>query len=174
MNNEIKTEDIVKSLRICANSQGCSGCVACDQKWCENAIRRIAAERLEEMNAREETAAEKMSRMLAEHYDMVRGDTGRAIIQRAIDTYGKTRQHDKVLEEMHELGDAILHARYVDDDDHGAQQRAISSVIEEIADVEIMIDQMKIMYGERYVNAVREQKLVRLEGRMNEQSAAKG
>ena len=157
MDNKI-TEDIIESLKTCAIGK-CDGCIfqRHHRSDCVDELIREAADRLEELNDHSLDATK-----------MVQDDTGRAIMQRAIDTYGKTRQHDKVLEEMHELGDAILHARYVDDDDHGAQQRAISSVIEEIADVEIMIDQLKIMYGERYVNAVRKQKLVRLESRLDD------
>lgn len=62
MSEEIKTEDIIKSLRMCANSQGCTGCIMCDQKWCENAIRRIAADRLEQLNTFDRTQSAKMIR----------------------------------------------------------------------------------------------------------------
>lgn len=59
-------------------------------------------------------------------------------------------------------------------DDYDKVPAALANVIEEIADVEIMIDQLKIMYGEKAVEAVRGEKLERLEGRLNEQSTKTG
>lgn len=162
MNNEIKTEEIVKSLRMCPD-ETCDGCIFQGCGFgCVGYLIDIATDRLEELNTFDNTQSAKL---LAE---LGICENERAIMQRAIDTYGRQAQTDVAMEEMAELTKALLKTRRVPDDDHDAQQRATSNVIEEIADVEIMIDQLKIMYGECYVNAVREQKLVRLEARLND------
>lgn len=57
----------------------------------------------------------------------------------AIKHFGTFRQQDKALEEMHELGQAILKFRNHED--------VIEHVAEEIADVEIMIEQLRLMFS---------------------------
>lgn len=57
----------------------------------------------------------------------------------AIKHFGTFKQQDKALEEMHELGQAILKFRNHED--------VIEHVAEEIADVEIMIEQLRMMFG---------------------------
>ncbi|MCD8356273.1 MAG: hypothetical protein LUE11_06850 [Clostridia bacterium] len=87
------------------------------------------------------------------------------IMQRAIDTYGVQAQCDVAIEEMAELTKALLKIRRADD--HTAQMAALDNIIEEIADVSIMVDQLKIMWGPKYVEEARYQKLRRLDGRLN-------
>lgn len=58
-----------------------------------------------------------------------------------IDAYGTKSQEDVAIEEMAELQKAIIkHRRYT-----GDETRA--EIIDEIADVEIMIEQLKIIYS---------------------------
>lgn len=158
MDNKIKTEDIIKTLRLCAEIgfSACEGCAFEKATLCSSQMQLEAANRLEMLNDQ-----------LIESAKMA-DNTECAIMCRAIDTYGRQAQTDVAIEEMSELTKALLKTRRVPNDDHDAQLWAVSNVVEEIADVSIMIDQLKIMYGERYVNAVREQKLVRLEGRLND------
>lgn len=151
MDNEIKTEDIIKKIRA-YTSPVCRRCFISYDVKCLDKLALLAADRLEGLNDHFLDTTKKMQ-----------GGAGRAIMKRAIATYGNWAQTNVAIEEMAELTKALLKTRRVPEDDHAAQQRATSNVIEEIADVEIMIDQLKIMYGESYVNAVREQKLVRLE-----------
>lgn len=88
----------------------------------------------------------------------------RQIMQRAIDTYGVQAQCDVAIEEMAELTKALLKIRRADD--HAAQVAALDNTIEEIADVSIMIDQLKIMWGSRHVEQYRKKKLERLDQRL--------
>lgn len=164
MNNKIKTEDIIKSLRMCHDPTvtRCDGCITKPSAGCYQRITSIAADRLEELNTFDTTQSAKLLAKLGMR------ENDRKIMHRAIDTYGRRAQCDVAIEEMAELTKALMKTRRVPDDDHAAQEHARSNVIEEIADVEIMIDQLKIMYDEHYVNAVREQKLVRLESRLND------
>ena len=66
-------------------------------------------------------------------------------LRKAIDTYGKNAQVDMAIEEMSELTKALCKERRSAENraDHSA---AISNVLEEIADVEIMLRQMIIIF----------------------------
>ena len=58
-----------------------------------------------------------------------------------IDTYGTKNQEDIALEELAELQKAILkHRRYND-------KETELNILDEIADVEIMLEQLKIIYS---------------------------
>ena len=72
------------------------------------------------------------------------------ILERAINTFGVNSQVDMAIEEMAELTKALLKYRrccngdaYVDDKD-----KLFGNVIEEMADVQIMLNQLYIMFGE--------------------------
>lgn len=198
MENEIKTEDIIKSLRICAqcNPYACEACVyegfTCSDKLCED-----AADRLEllsnqhikiQYNNEELTISEMCSRMdelrkkanaarlenelprgtlaeMNETYDRTSCDE--RIMRQAIETYGVQAQCDVAIEEMAELTKAIMKIRRVADD-YKKTQPALDNLLEEIADVDIMIDQMKIMWGQKQVEEYRRKKLERLERRLND------
>lgn len=189
MNNEIKTVDIIESLRACVGWD-CNDCIA-RYDGCIIRLKKLAADRLERLSnqhikvqyrSEELTISEMCGRMddLREENELLRDalaemnetsdrtSRDERIMRQAVETYGVQAQCDVAIEEMAELTKALMKTRRVPDDDHAAQEHARSNVIEEIADVEIMIDQLKIMYGEHYVNAVREQKLVRLESRLND------
>lgn len=80
---------------------------------------------------------------------------------RAIEAWGEDSQMKMLLEEMSELQKEICKSwRGADNVDH---------IAEEIADVEIMLEQLKLMTGSvDKVKTFREQKLRRLEQRLDE------
>ena len=212
MSEEIKTEDIIKSLRICAqgNPDACAACAysgiaTCYEELCEN-----AADRLEQLNNQhikiqydneELTISELCSRMdrLREKLnaakmenELLRGalascgvqapvadrpnhfaDTNKMvpdderIMRQAIETYGVQAQCDVAIEEMAELTKAIMKIRRVAND-YEKTQSALENLLEEIADVDIMVDQLKIMWGPKQVEEYRRKKLARLDRRLED------
>ena len=62
------------------------------------------------------------------------------ILQSAIDTYGEKMQEDICIEEMSELTKAIIKNRR-------KEYMETANILEEIADVQIMLDQMRLIYG---------------------------
>ena len=84
-----------------------------------------------------------------------------AIMFRAIEAWGEDSQMKMLLEEMSELQKEICKSwRGANNVDH---------IAEEIADVEIMLEQLKLMTGSvDKVKTFREQKLRRLEQRLDE------
>lgn len=89
------------------------------------------------------------------------------ILQRAINTYGDTVQIDKSLEEMSELAKALLKLRYAKP--NGVERDILmDAVSEEMADVEIMLEQLHMIYqNDSKVNEYRQKKIERLERRLN-------
>lgn len=87
------------------------------------------------------------------------------ILMRAVRTYGERAQEDMMIEEMAELTKAICKMRRAEGlrDDWAD---AACNVLEEMADVQIMLDQMKIIMG-MDIEAVEEKKLERLLARLN-------
>lgn len=82
------------------------------------------------------------------------------VLKKAISTYGKESQLDMCIEEMSELTKEICkHKR-------GAYNN--EEIIEEIADVYIMLEQMKMIFGisEQQINEQIDFKVARLEGRL--------
>lgn len=64
------------------------------------------------------------------------------ILEGAIDKYGKAAQTDMAIEEMAELTKALLkYRRY-------PSPLALESILEEMADVSIMLNQLQLMYGD--------------------------
>ena len=85
----------------------------------------------------------------------------RIVLQKAIDKYGEEAQLKMVLEEMSELQKEIC-KRWIGQDNAG-------SIAEEVADVEIMLVQLKMMLGiEPDVENCRLVKLLRLQERLEE------
>ena len=76
------------------------------------------------------------------------------ICNKAINTFGQAMQKVVAMEEMAELTQAI--SKSIRDKKHNVE--------EEIADVEIMLTQLKIMYDMGKVEEFREAKLKRLKG----------
>ena len=110
-----------------------------------------------------------MRKQMADHFadtsEMVPDDE--RIMRQAIETYGVQAQCDVAIEEMAELTKAIVKIRRVADD-YGKTQAALDNLMEEIADVDIMIEQMKIMWGPKQVEEYRRRKLERLNRRLND------
>lgn len=87
------------------------------------------------------------------------------ILASAISTYGKQAQIDMVIEEMAELTKAICKLRRAGP---GPEfQKAARNVAEETADVQIVIDQLRMILGFR-TEPIEEEKLIRLAGRIED------
>ena len=85
--------------------------------------------------------------------------TERAVFHKALDTWGAEAQFLCLLEEMAELQDALCK--------HKRGRRSAEDIAEEIADVEIMLDQMKLHFHiEEAVKAQRVRKVARVEERL--------
>lgn len=89
--------------------------------------------------------------------------TAAKIMERAIKTYGKAGQLTKAVEEMSELQKELCKAIT-----EGTDANARSRINQEMADVEIMLEQLYMIFDNRnVVNAWVKEKLLRLEARMN-------
>lgn len=87
------------------------------------------------------------------------------IFQRAINAWGVDFQEEQCVEECAELIVAIKHVKR---NSHSASvHERHNAVITEIADVAIMLEQMKLMYGEDNFKTEYERKLKRLEDRLD-------
>lgn len=216
MENKIKTEDIIKSLRICAqgNPDACAACAysgidTCYEELCEDATDRL--ERLHrqhikiQYNNEELTISEMCSRMdelrkkvnaarlenellcgVPENAGAVRikvdqrtdhfVDTSKMapdderIMRQAIETYGEQAQCDVAIEEMAELTQVVMKIRRISDD-YEETMAARDHLIDEIADVGIMIAQMELMFGAVDVEKMRRKKLLRLKKRLELEGA---
>ena len=87
------------------------------------------------------------------------------IIKQAITQYGVPRQMEQIIEECGELIVVIRHAM--------RGRKGVPDLIEELVDVEIMIEQMKLAYGGTIWSATRERKLERLKKRLRESEVVK-
>lgn len=87
-----------------------------------------------------------------------------ALLTRAIRTYGEPAQIDMAIEEMAELTKALCKVKRATPG--ATTTAAVSNVIEEIADVQIMLDQLRLIFA-RSTDEVEEDKLRRLLGRLN-------
>lgn len=86
----------------------------------------------------------------------------RALLDRAITTYGAPAQMDMAVEEMAELTKALCKVKRVS---CAAEAKAVlENVVEEMADVQIMLDQLRIIFGRA---AAEEAKLERLKNRLD-------
>jgi NTP pyrophosphatase (non-canonical NTP hydrolase) len=83
------------------------------------------------------------------------------LLGKAILTYGHDNQQDMVIEECSELIQAILKKR------RKANLENLQNLIEETADVFIMINQMILMVGEANVDTIVQLKLLRLQKNLN-------
>lgn len=70
------------------------------------------------------------------------------VLNKAIDKYGTSGQIDKSIEEMSELTKALLKERYARMTQNHLE--AIDNVCEELADAVIMLNQLVIIFTERY------------------------
>ena len=81
----------------------------------------------------------------------------KAVLRKAIDTYGEESQAKMMIEEMSELTKALC--KWF----RGETEK--SHILEEMADVQIMLDQMRMIFGD--TSELEKAKVERLEGRLN-------
>lgn len=95
------------------------------------------------------------------------------VLQQAVDTYGKEAQVDMAIEEMSELTKALLkHRRAERSPEAWDYEKTRQNILEEIADVIIMLTQLVIIYGGRdIIQQDINDKVERLEKRLNFQKA---
>ena len=74
------------------------------------------------------------------------GEAGREILLDALEHYGERAQVDMMLEEMAELSKALLKLRRVKKHEITEPLFLVKNVEEEIADVEIVLNQMKLLF----------------------------
>lgn len=79
------------------------------------------------------------------------------ILRKAINTFGENHQIIKSMEELGELETAL--ARYFD-----GNKADNDNICEEIADVEIMLEQLKMIFDNKIINKYKKNKLNRLIG----------
>lgn len=84
------------------------------------------------------------------------------ILHAAVETFGRDSQMMMMVEEMSELTKAII--KFFRAHDGESAKLATDNVKEEMADCQIMLDQMKIMFGN--VDMIERKKLNRLEKRI--------
>ena len=89
----------------------------------------------------------------------------REVLKLAIEIYGEENQIDKCIEEMAELTQALLKYRH----DRKNTVGVYSNLVEEIADVRIMIEQMAIIHIEEAVKEKLDYKIDRLAQRLHEE-----
>lgn len=88
-----------------------------------------------------------------------------AILERAIEAFGEGAQIDKCVEEMAELTQALMRARC-----DQRRRESVEHVCEKIADVQIMLNQMRLIFGDD--GEWEEYKLLRLEKRLDNRTAS--
>lgn len=90
------------------------------------------------------------------------------VLKTAIDTYGFHSQQDMVIEEMSELTKALIKYRRAESKADCISQKLFDDIAEEIADVEITLAQLKIMFkNQAEVDKWKSEKLKRLEERLS-------
>ncbi len=100
--------------------------------------------------------------------------TPKEIMIKAIDTYGLRNQMIKTVEELAELSQAMCKSLIrLDSSDKGftlsEDLKSVDNIFEEIADVEIMLTQCKIMFQcEKEVQKWKDKKLNRLKSRLED------
>ena len=100
---------------------------------------------------------------------MMDAEARRALLEHAIRLYGEPAQMDMAVEEMAELTKALCKVKRVS---CAAEAKAVlENVVEEMADVQIMLDQLRIIFG-RSTAEVEEYKLERLKKRLDTATAA--
>ena len=98
--------------------------------------------------------------------------TAKEIMQKAINTYGLENQMIKTVEELSELSQAlcksIIRLNYTKEKTSLEDDlKSVDNIFEEMADVEIMLEQCKIMFQcDKEVSAWKHKKIERLERRL--------
>ena len=86
------------------------------------------------------------------------------ILQRAIDTFGMDAQCEMIIEECLELALSLQKLKR----ERGDPQEKLNNIIDEIADVKIMITQAERIFPIARINARIDYKMNRLRKRLNE------
>ena len=92
-------------------------------------------------------------------------DSEKVIFKTAIMRYGVEAQTDMAIEEMSELTKALLKYRRSQHGDKTCGDHLVGNIVEEIEDVQIMLDQMKLIYGSS--ESGRRYKIYRLKERLD-------
>lgn len=85
------------------------------------------------------------------------------LLESAVHEFGLENQSDQAIEEMSELTKALIKLRRAQKAGIN-DPRYIENIKEEMVDVQIMLDQLKIVYG--YSQDIEESKLIRLQGKV--------
>ena len=87
-------------------------------------------------------------------------------MQKAIDTYGVENQIIKTVEELSELSQALC--KFLSKSKTESDRYIVDNICEEIADVEIMLEQCKMIFyeSENKINDYKKKKIKRLERRL--------
>jgi hypothetical protein len=93
------------------------------------------------------------------------------VLHEAIQKWGKFAQINMCIEEMSELMKALMKYCRYKEEITDVQNMLTYDVLEEIADVQITLDQMRIIFGSTI--AIEEQKIGRLRERLKKCPAAK-
>lgn len=88
------------------------------------------------------------------------------VLELAVRTFGEDMQVDKCIEECSELTKALLKYRQMKKGFGGNKAELIENILEELADCEIMLEQMKIVYVDP--TAIKREKLKRLTEKIQE------
>lgn len=96
--------------------------------------------------------------------------TTRQVMERAIETYGYGNQLVKAIEEMAELEKELCKVCLIDVTE--ITERHLDNIAQEIADTEIMLEQLKIIFdNQERVEEWKKLKLLRLEYRLKQKGA---
>lgn len=89
------------------------------------------------------------------------------VLEKAIETYGKENQVDVAIEEMSELTKALTKMNRCLRSGKGDYNYFRVAIAEEIADVEVMLEQLKMIYNcTEAVMGIKALKMTRLEARL--------
>lgn len=141
---------VIELVRACRRDRKVSGCRT-GQQW------RMEIEGASAKDARTAFA----SAVYEQEKETGQEQRRERILVDAVQTWGANAQALMMIEEMSELTQAICKLFRADSKNYAAVN---DNVLEEMADVQIMLDQMKIMFGA--VDPVMRAKLERLEGRL--------
>ena len=92
------------------------------------------------------------------------------VLQRAIDTYGVEKQALVCIEEMSELTKALIKLYRAEGREE--KESARDNVREEVADVKIMLQQMSMIFNEKKIAEIQEQKIERLRVNLEDEKPA--
>lgn len=94
-------------------------------------------------------------------------DEDKRVLKAALDTYGIHKQSDIAIEEMAELTKAIIKCR------RNPSSPATGNLLEEIADVLIMLEQLSMHFETDFISEIVKAKIIRLNIRIEEDRAKK-